>query len=378
MKHTLTAALLLAFITFSPVASQGASWDGTSVSASLQGSGTQADPFQISSGADLKYLQENFSKHNGPSYYYILTSDIDMGNHPFEPIAHSSTSFQSNFDGQGFRIYNLLIDWGPIGSNARGLFGFVKGNLRNIWIDNARITRQESTAQTSSNDIKIGVLAGAASPYSNDYPTTFENIIITNATIDDGGHNIASKSLYVGGLIGSIADNKDGYQNMNNAGPVTISNIYCDVDIDLSASVRSGADDNQSCQFNVGGIVGRLRKGKYTDIPINCYYTGKVNAPLATISPVLGMSRCNSSNTASNMDDSYRWEVLTSPTATSYMALNDATMDIYGNTVTLSENRLFGNYFIYDSKSGAYAEITDIYPMANDKRPNIRTLKSTS
>jgi hypothetical protein len=149
---------------------------GTAIAApvsSLQGSGTEIDPWLINTQADfLEICQGSFywDKH------YVLNTDIDLSGVQFcnAPLGYG-LAFTGVFDGNGHVVTNLLIDTEDLDTDRLGLFGYI------------------STA--SAKVINLGV----------------ENCIIT------GGAN----SDYVGGLFGNNGDDGPYY------GPGgTISNCY--------------------------------------------------------------------------------------------------------------------------------------------------------
>ena len=102
-------------------------WDSTVATSFAVGSGTEDDPYQISTGAELAYLASiaNAGKSkNGVKY--ILVSDIDLANREWTPIGVSR--FDSFFDGNGYTVYNLNVT----GTREyAGLFGCV--NLSGEW-----------------------------------------------------------------------------------------------------------------------------------------------------------------------------------------------------------------------------------------------------
>ncbi len=345
-------------------------WDGTSVSTSLQGSGTQADPYQIWSGEDLKYLQQH-SELWGNGKYFAQQLDIDLGGHEWLPIGNGSTAFDATYDGRGCKIINLFIDWGKFDRSNYifGLFGYAKGTIRNVHLDNAVASRKALTLTSNDDtDLRIGLLVAAFSPYSKNQEAVIENIIITNSRIEDGGLVSNYATYFIGGLIGDMANALNGYNPITSSvGYMRIRNIYCDVDFDLPNCKRAH-NDSKTTQFNVGGLVGRIRKGKYSDWPTNCFYRGKVNAPLATISPFISLARCNGDNsTATALTDAFAGEVLKSDTSSDYKVYIDGNSDA-------GDNRLFGDYYIYDSAIGDYSVITNDSPLPQLTRHGIRTL----
>ena len=66
------------------------------------GSGTETDPWLISTVDDLKTLAGTVN--NGEDYkdqYFILTDDIDLQNVSWTPIGDGTNDFCGTFDGQG-------------------------------------------------------------------------------------------------------------------------------------------------------------------------------------------------------------------------------------------------------------------------------------
>ena len=85
-------------------------YDGTSVSASLSGAGTEADPYLISNGADLAYFAAN--PVDGASYK--LVNDIVWSSYvkgAEVPAASNWTPivFNGNFDGNGKTVSGLCV-----------------------------------------------------------------------------------------------------------------------------------------------------------------------------------------------------------------------------------------------------------------------------
>ena len=101
-------------------------WNGTSNKV-FSGSGTQSDPYLISTPEQLAGLAErtNVDKENFAGQYIKLTADIYLTNFnspdtagwlQWEPIAHELIqweqptdhgSFRGHFDGDGHTIYNM-------------------------------------------------------------------------------------------------------------------------------------------------------------------------------------------------------------------------------------------------------------------------------
>ena len=140
MKRVSTIFLIVLSIIFAPVAQAQVYWNGT-VDKKFAGSGTQADPYLISTPEQLAGLAErtNTDKEDFAGQYIKLTADIyltDFTNPDtttwleWEPIGYKLMQydnptdygyFRGNFDGDGHTIYNLYYgsgmnwadDWDP-------------------------------------------------------------------------------------------------------------------------------------------------------------------------------------------------------------------------------------------------------------------------
>ena len=95
-------------------------WDGSTISESLQGTGTKDDPYLIQSCADLLYVRANITTYKGSDslIQFKLTKSLDFGNKAL-PILGDPSAIGSalEFDGNNAAISNFITD-----ANV-GLFG---------------------------------------------------------------------------------------------------------------------------------------------------------------------------------------------------------------------------------------------------------------
>ena len=205
----------------------------TGTPALATGSGTETDPYQISTAEGLKWFRDkvnNATKIEDTQICAELTEDIDLNGEAWTPIGIGDAfyartpSYSGTFDGKGHTIKNLSID-----SSAHyvGLFGYVYGGtIRNL---------------TVSGSVKgskhTGGIAGAANG------GTFENC--ANQCAVQGGttggiigfateegtlivrdcYNVGSITTTtgnsVGGIIGQCINTSGTIRNCYNAGTVT-------------------------------------------------------------------------------------------------------------------------------------------------------------
>jgi len=243
----------------------------------LPGDGlSAATAWEISTPEHLAALASYVNAGNGnatQNVYWKMTADIDLASYlanggagyngglGWNPIgnystANGNTSFQGNFDGDGFVIKNLIINR-PIENNAAnnimGLFGVILGaNITNLGIESGNITGYNyvgsliaSAGQPASNITNCFSLCNVSGYQNvgglcgNLYYKTVENCYATG--------NITGRD-YVGGLVGQ------------NGGNCTIANCYASGNV---IGTGSGA----------GGLVGYNN----TALIRNSYATGNVN-----------------------------------------------------------------------------------------------------
>ena len=175
-------------------------WDGSIADDFAVGDGTAANPYQISSGAELALLgNKTFTDQ-----CFILTDDIDLNGLVWTSIP----SFDGTFDGKGYTILNMYV---PSGG---GLFNSVTYDsiIRNVQISNA------SVSGTSNVGVLCGSLKGVVI-----------NCHVYDSTVTASGDN-------VGGIVGSGTSG---------------------ITIESSSITNSKVNGHRS----VGGIVGYLSHG---------------------------------------------------------------------------------------------------------------------
>ncbi|MCL2675352.1 MAG: leucine-rich repeat protein [Firmicutes bacterium] len=184
-------------------------WDGAVAAGFAAGDGSELDPYQISTGAELAYLADMVNSASDWSFetYFILTADIylndtddwwswegyedatdaqnagialwtPIGTYDYYSYTYNyENAFKGFFDGQGFAVYGIYINNEDY---YQGLFGYVsEGVIINLGVEESYIRGGEF----------VGGIAGEAS--YNSYIINCYN-----------GGNISGNS-YVGGIAGS-------------------------------------------------------------------------------------------------------------------------------------------------------------------------------
>ncbi len=231
-------------------------WDGSVATSFGSGKGTVAEPYLITSAAELAYLAQ--SVNEGRSYknsYLFLTSNIDLNHLEFTPIGTLSKPFSGVFDGQGHTISGLSVttvtaekDAEYISYSVAGLFGHVKnGMLTNIHLNAPKINLQSPVPGQVAAGLLCGhytVYAPASDALGSGYKNPCE---ISRCLVTGGEINIAEAvGVYTGGILGFLSP--DGRPR-----PVTLSQLESHVTINIAKATYSHA----------GGIAGCLHSPNY-------------------------------------------------------------------------------------------------------------------
>ncbi len=223
---------------------------GASLAQYSGGSGTQQEPYQISSAADWLSLintSADWDKH------FILTADINLEAVALLPVGSSSTHFTGVFDGNDHIIHNADVNMPS--SNFVGLFGYVgsTGRIHNLGLEDVAITGEDCA----------GGLVGA-----NEGSLT--------GCYTSGSVNGTEDSDNIGGLVGwnhgSSTDcyttcSVKGIEECDNMGGLVGFNSGSVTDCYAIGSINGSGWD---CD-RVGGLVG-VNEGSLA----GCYSTGSV------------------------------------------------------------------------------------------------------
>ena len=230
----LAVVAALAVLVLAGGAAADASWtatvNGTEVTVTYEGSGTEGNPYVINGTNEemLAELQAIDRNQTTLDYHYELANDIDASdtanwvNGGFDPIGNSSHQFGDNsantFNGNGQTISNLFIQT----NNQAGLFG----ETRNAVISNLTITNV--TISGGSNIDYTGAVVGRTRA-----GTTIENVEVQgniSQTGTGGGptgglvgyfqSSTITQSSFTGsidmdGIVGGIAGNLVGSPSIN-------------------------------------------------------------------------------------------------------------------------------------------------------------------
>lgn len=218
---------------------------------SLKGSGTESDPYILTSAQDMVQMRTLIS--NGVTTYFKLGYDIDMTPVQNWVPVNTDPDFTGviHFDGNNKTIRNFAPSFS---GNYPSLFGVLKGSVKNL--------RVESASVTASAKNYCGIIAGISGDSAN--PTLFENVSVSGAVFGNS---------YLGGLVGDVK----GAVFKNCSADVVISSSGTDVG-GFAGIMTAGSLDVESCSSKVeisgtpsgnwryGGLFGYLKSGTICEI----------------------------------------------------------------------------------------------------------------
>ncbi len=236
----LSAAIVI-FPNFAYAQTSTDNWVDHAATEFAGGTGTEADPFQIETPAQLAYMAQrvnsiSFSQYNYTVEYYELSKDINISAHLWIPIGNESDrAFPGVFDGNNNTITGLTMDDTQTANqdlSVAGLFGYTAMNftIRDLNLSDVDINMTGATVYYIG-----GLVANSSSA---------RTALISNITVSgeiSGGSS--TSRLKIGGIIGYSSDSN------NRIVRLTMS------DITNNASVHGTGS-----YVDIGGIAGAMEK----------------------------------------------------------------------------------------------------------------------
>lgn len=239
------------------------------------GSGTEVDPYRITTAQDLNNIRNNL----GSGLCFKLMNDIDLTSFlsttttGWTPIGTYSNNgdignaFKGNFDGNGNTISGFWIDLNyPVVSdyNCAGLFGYMAyGNLRNLNV------KTNSTKNVKCNNCKyVGILVGYK---AWDY---YQSNAFASCSVKGDVYANGSSGMGVGLLSGCVVQSindcrAEGNINDNSTWGHTGGLVGYSYSCNKSAFIGNVTTKNS---YSVG-----LLSSYIATSGVNCYAVGNLN-----------------------------------------------------------------------------------------------------
>ena len=286
-------------------------WGGMEMSDHFDGEGTEEEPYEINSDKDLKLLAYHVANEEVDGYegcYFALTRDISLSDTAsWLPIGYFTEAgdsepklFKGNFNGQGYRVYNLKIS--DTTQDYAGLFGSIHGAvIENLTVDgqvNAHSKAALLVGETNDSTISncssrgqvrgVGVIGGIVGE-------AYDSVILecTNTAGVLGGTDADGvNEAYAGGICGSAqssfmsdctSDTTDSYSALYSEGYVggIAGNIY---ETEIYNTYVEGKVGSTSADY-IGGLVGRMQSGQVK----NGRFAGTIGASTSSTLKTAGL-----------------------------------------------------------------------------------------
>ena len=287
---------------------------GVTRDTTFAGSGTEDDPYLISSAeelAGLAYLTNisTSTTYNNNDVYYLQTADIDVSAYWWDAIGTSTSYtyyFRGHYDGGGYTVSGIYT---PAGSDStysyQGLFGYVYGasstnraEISNVGVINSNIQGYQY----------VGGIAGQV--YYADITNCYNTSLVTGSGMYVGGvvgfnssstvensyntGTVTGSDRYVGGVVGHNI-NTSTVTNSYNTGSVTGRDIYVAGVVGYSGSSSTVSNSYNTGEVTgtryVGGVVGQNSSSTVS----NSYNTGDVTSSSTLFAYTGGVAGYNSS-----------------------------------------------------------------------------------
>ena len=246
-------------------------WDG---STKTEPQKDAKEVYLISNGAEMAWFAENASKISGIKAK--LTADIDLAKYPWK--AGNINSGKSEFDGAGYKVFNIKSD--------NGLFGTVGGGsvIKNLTLEGEIVNSigtiggiakylQTGTIEKCVNKANITITGENNNTIGGIAAYTYNGASIINC-INKG--IISAEGSEVGGILGYTAGSDAKIEGCINEGTITGGSIVGGIigkdtnGIEIKNCYNTGAVTGIA---NVGGFIGQTSKTTIT----SCYNIGNVS-----------------------------------------------------------------------------------------------------
>lgn len=192
-------------------------WDGSVAEGFEGGTGSESDPYLISSGAQLAFLAKTVNDGSTAGYagkYFKLTCNIDLGGIEWDPIGcyHRGPynlrdrwfAFGGFFDGDGHVVSNLKVTTlEKYYYNHAGLFGYADEDteIKDLWVKDAEI----DVTTTASRYLYVGGLIGASEG-------SVSGCYVSGSVrgYNDYQSKTETSGVDVGGLAGAVSVSRSG------------------------------------------------------------------------------------------------------------------------------------------------------------------------
>lgn len=265
-------------------------WDGAAVATGYSGGdGTQANPYLISTAAELVLLGNDAANSVCTAEtYYKLTADIDLNNNPWNPIGLKETPFKGHFDGDGHIVSGLSVLHDlMVGGTYGGLFGMARDAIfENLTIEGVvvhgryvgtllgyGINVDVINCHARSANVEGAAIEGAAMGgligRIQEGPDKNKIMYCTNsAYLNNDQVTVSGGDNFIGGIVGVAGNTEISY--CANFGKINVSRPY-----NNAGNPGEGVTPSKK-SITAGGIVGNMGASNGICDVYYCYNTADI------------------------------------------------------------------------------------------------------
>lgn len=252
----------------------------------ITGSGTEEDPYLISTEAGLR-TYAGYASQDNFSGYAKLTDDIALtGSWTAIKVQYATAAFQGTFDGGGHTIRNLNVS----GTGEQGFFGMVYGGtIKNLIVEGS-VSSTNNCAGGIVGKLCYGTIENCSFRGTVTTPTSANNGYAGGITGYEGYSGKATmtslvsgcsnygtvEGKYAGGITGyaKYGDITDSYNSGNVSGTNRSAGIVGQAQNNVTITNCYNIGENNGTSTSKADIADFL----YTSAKIvNCYYTSAAN-----------------------------------------------------------------------------------------------------
>ncbi len=189
--------------------SQAEQIDALDLAVTWEGTGTEADPYQIGTAEQWRGFVKSLNGNTFVNKYITLTNDIFLNdttgwldwefNEPTNndaPAGTEKNSFRGHFDGAGHTIYGLYIKRDK--ATYAGLFGVARPGAT---FKNIRVAASHIEINSTNETSHVGGLVGSISDTRTEYALSTDTVSFDQCAVNAFVYG-KSSTAYVGGLLG--------------------------------------------------------------------------------------------------------------------------------------------------------------------------------
>ena len=261
----------------------------------LTGSGTESDPYQIFTAADLKAFRDYVNEGN-PETCAKLMADIDLENEEWTPIMYTGSDrfgYEGIFNGNGHTISGLCINNSE--SLFVGLFGMIGSISTNftavITVINSSAIVEKLTVEGNVKYTGYGLGMGGFGGIAGFNVATIRDCI-NKASLTTESETTTAYTDYIGGICGQNKGTIKGCINEGDIISISVAGGICAQNDGIIEKCYNKGDITGKGSIALGGIAGVVSGTPNNSSSINnCYNIGTLSTDKGAVAGICTTSK---------------------------------------------------------------------------------------